>query len=60
MKRLQWALGKPSLLNWFPSAVRQLNMPYRRAWLLIDAVNTSFKKPLVVTEVGGKKVGAAQ
>lgn len=41
------------------AAARALNMSYRRAWLLIDAVNGSFKKPLVVTEVGGKKGGGA-
>ena len=41
------------------AAARELNMSYRRAWLLIDAVNASFKKPLVVTEVGGKKGGGA-
>lgn len=41
------------------AAARELNMSYRRAWLLTDAVNSSFKKPLVATEVGGKKGGGA-
>lgn len=40
-------------------AGRDLEMSYRRAWLLLDNMNTSFREPVVVTNVGGKAGGGA-
>jgi molybdate transport system regulatory protein len=41
------------------SAARAMGMSYRRAWQLVEAMNRSFAKPVVVTEVGGKRGGGA-
>lgn len=41
------------------AAARRLGMSYRRAWLLIDALNRSFGRPLVETHVGGRRQGGA-
>lgn len=38
---------------------RALGMSYRRAWQLIDAMNTTFKTPVVAAQSGGKKGGGA-
>ncbi|NHO32420.1 LysR family transcriptional regulator [Acetobacter sp. LMG 1636] len=35
------------------AAGRAMGMSYRRAWLLIDALNHQFTKPLVETKPGG-------
>ena len=40
-------------------AGRDLEMSYRRAWLLLDSLNTSFREPVVSTSVGGKAGGGA-
>jgi molybdate transport system regulatory protein len=40
-------------------AARAMRMSYRRAWLLIDALNTSFRKPLVDASTGGRHGGGA-
>jgi molybdate transport system regulatory protein len=40
-------------------AARQLDMSYRRAWLLLDELNRSFSEPLVSTAVGGANGGGA-
>jgi molybdate transport system regulatory protein len=40
-------------------AGREIGMSYRRAWLLLDSVNTSFRQPAVATNVGGKAGGGA-
>ncbi len=42
------------------AAGREMGMSYRRAWMLADAMNASFAKPLVSTATGGKKGGGAQ
>jgi len=42
------------------AAGRALNMSYRRAWLLVDALNGIFKEPVVTTMLGGKAGGGAQ
>ena len=42
------------------AAGRALGMSYRRAWLLVDAVNQSFKDPAVRTKPGGSKGGGAE
>jgi molybdate transport system regulatory protein len=41
------------------AAARDLEMSYRRAWLLVDTMNQCFKQPLVSTETGGQKGGGA-
>jgi molybdate transport system regulatory protein len=41
-------------------AAREMGMSYRRAWLLVEAMNKAFKKPLVMAVTGGKRGGGAQ
>jgi len=42
------------------AAARALGMSYRRAWLLVDAVNRSFRRPLVARATGGRGGGGAR
>ncbi len=42
------------------SAGRAMDMSYRRAWLLVDELNRTFRKPLVETQKGGGGGGGAQ
>jgi molybdate transport system regulatory protein len=42
------------------AAARDLGMSYRRAWLLVDTMNQSFKTPVVETLTGGQKGGGAR
>ena len=42
------------------AAGRALDMSYRRAWLLVDAMNHIFKEPVVSTMLGGKAGGGAR
>ena len=42
------------------AAARAMGMSYRRAWILIEAMNRDFKKPLVATSAGGRGGGGAQ
>jgi molybdate transport system regulatory protein len=42
------------------AAGRELGMSYRRAWLLIEAVNQLFTRPLVTANIGGAQGGGAQ
>lgn len=39
---------------------RELGMSYRRAWVLVDAVNKMFRQPLVTATTGGAQGGGAQ
>lgn len=41
------------------AAGRHMGMSYRRAWLLVDAMNKCFAMPLVETTKGGEKGGRA-
>jgi molybdate transport system regulatory protein len=41
------------------AAGRAMNMSYRRAWLLVDALNRTFHAPVVATRLGGTSVGRA-
>ena len=34
-------------------------MSYRRAWMLVDTMNRSFREPLVETSTGGQRGGGA-
>jgi molybdate transport system regulatory protein len=41
-------------------AARSMGISYRRAWLLIDSVNKSFKIPATVNSAGGRGGGGAE
>ncbi len=41
-------------------AARRLRFSYRRAWMLLDAMNKQWKAPLVLTSIGGKRGGGAK
>ena len=41
-------------------AARQLGMSYRRAWLLLDSLNRSFREPLTAAIVGGRGGGGVE
>ena len=41
-------------------AARKMGMSYRRAWLLVETMNSCFEKPLVETATGGKSGGGAR
>jgi len=51
------AIGETGSIS---AAGRQLGMSYRRAWLLVDAVNKLFLRPVVVASVGGQHGGGAE
>jgi molybdate transport system regulatory protein len=42
------------------AAARDMNMSYRRAWLLVDAMNRCFREPLVKAGRGGAEHGGAE
>jgi molybdate transport system regulatory protein len=42
------------------AAARAMGMSYRRAWLLVETMNRSFREPLVSTLAGGKHGGGTQ
>ena len=42
------------------AAARAMGMSYRRAWQLVEALNESFSKPVVLTAIGGKRGGGAR
>lgn len=39
------------------AAGRKLGMSYRRAWLLVDAMNRAFLVPVIETSAGGREGG---
>ncbi len=41
-------------------AAREMGMSYRRAWLLVEAMNTAFTQPVVMAVTGGKRGGGAE
>ena len=57
--------GKIALLEHIDSsgslseAARELKMSYRRAWLLLEDLNTSFQQPVARMSVGGRGGGGA-
>jgi molybdate transport system regulatory protein len=55
--RLLEAIGKTGSIS---RAGRSLGMSYRRAWLLIDDMNRSFRAPVVATQPGGARGGGAE
>ncbi|MGD9637558.1 MAG: winged helix-turn-helix domain-containing protein [Alphaproteobacteria bacterium] len=42
------------------AAGKTFGMSYRRAWLLVDDLNHTFKEPLVIAKQGGKGGGNAE
>ena len=42
------------------AAAREMGMSYRRAWLLVEAMNQAFKQPAVMAATGGKRGGGAE
>ncbi len=42
------------------AAAREMGMSYRRAWLLVEAMNAAFRSSLVETLTGGQGGGGAR
>lgn len=42
------------------AAGRQMQMSYKRAWMLVETLNAIFREPLVDSTRGGKKGGGAK
>src|SRR5687767_9126941 len=42
------------------AAARAMDMSYRRAWLLVAALNESFTEPVIVAATGGTSGGGAR
>jgi len=40
-------------------AARRLGFSYRRAWVLLDSMNRCWPRPLVDTQIGGRRGGGA-
>ncbi len=40
-------------------AAKEMNMSYKKAWAIINALNTNVAKPLVVMKSGGEKGGGS-
>ena len=51
------AIGRTGSIS---GAGRELEMSYRRAWLLVDALNRMFKTPVVSSGAGGEGGGGAR
>jgi molybdate transport system regulatory protein len=41
------------------AAARELGMSYRRAWLLVEEINTALREPAVIAATGGQHGGGA-
>jgi molybdate transport system regulatory protein len=42
------------------AAARAMRMSYRRAWQLVEALNSDYREPVVTTSVGGERGGGAR
>jgi molybdate transport system regulatory protein len=42
------------------AAARELEMSYRKAWILVDEMNQCFRSPVVLAAKGGLRGGGAQ
>lgn len=42
------------------AAAREMDMSYRRAWLLVSEMNEAFRAPLVTAGAGGRRGGGAE
>ncbi len=47
------AIGRAGTIS---GAARELGMPFRRAWTLMDELNTMFDRPVIATSTGGAVV----
>jgi len=50
------AIGRTGSIS---GAAREMEMSYRRAWLLVEEMNRCFASPLVTTATGGSRGGGA-
>ena len=50
------AIGRTGSIS---AAAREMDMSYRRAWLLVDAMNALFRRPVVAAAAGGRRGGGA-
>lgn len=50
------AIGEAGSIS---GAARKMKMSYRRAWLLVETMNSCFQTPLVETATGGRAGGGA-
>jgi molybdate transport system regulatory protein len=41
------------------AAARQIGLPYKRAWIILDTINQAFRRPVVEAATGGKGGGGA-
>jgi molybdate transport system regulatory protein len=41
------------------AAARDMGMSYRRAWQLVEALNATYREPVVLTAIGGQRGGGA-
>lgn len=63
---LSFGPGKADLLDAIreegsiSAAARRMGMSYKRAWTLVEEMNTSFDPPLIVSARGGAHGGGAQ
>lgn len=53
-------LEKVDQMRSISAAARALDMPYKKAWLLIESLNQGFGRPVVDTATGGKGGGGAR
>lgn len=51
------AIGQTGSIS---AAARQLDMSYRKAWLMVDEMNQCFRSPVVLAAKGGPRGGGAQ
>jgi molybdate transport system regulatory protein len=64
-EKLSFGPGKADLLDLIgqhgsiSAAARVMGMSYRRAWLLVDEMNRTFRRPLVESLRGGPQGGGA-
>src|SRR2546422_2459505 len=53
-------LGAIARTGSISAAAREMKMSYRRAWLLVEAMNSAFRRPLVETLTGGDGGGGGR
>ena len=51
------AIGRGGSIS---AAAREMGMSYRRAWLLVEAMNGAFRQPVVVATTGGPRGGGTE
>jgi molybdate transport system regulatory protein len=42
------------------AAAREMGMSYRRAWQLVESLNSTFREPVIATAIGGTRGGGAR